>query len=89
MNRATNTLHVEGMSCQNCVNHVETALRAVDGVEKASVDLAHKQVVVGYSPRVTSLNTIAEAVRRAGYEVVGVVEPPKEEARTSCCGCCG
>lgn len=89
MSQTTKTLHIEGMSCQSCVSHVENALRAVDGVEQASVDLAQKQVTVGYAPHVTSLSSIEEAVRRAGYEVVGEVEPSKEKARTSCCGCCG
>lgn len=89
MSQTTKTLHIEGMSCQSCVSHVEKALRAVDGVDRASVDLPQKQVTVGYSPHVTSLTTIEEAVRRAGYEVVGIVEPSKKETRASCCGCCG
>jgi copper chaperone CopZ len=89
MNQTTKTLHIEGMSCQNCVSHVENALRAVDGVERASVDLAQNQVTVDYVPQVTNLTTIEGAVRQAGYEVVGVVEPSKEGGSKSCCGCCG
>lgn len=89
MSQATKTLHIEGMSCQSCVSHVEKALRAVDGMERASVDLPQKQVTIDYSPHVTSLTTLEEAVRRAGYEVVGVVEPSKERTGSTCCGCCG
>lgn len=70
MNESTKTLHIEGMSCQNCVKHVEEALTALDGVQRASVDLDLKQATVDFSADVTNESMIEEAVRRAGYEVV-------------------
>ncbi|MHC9000461.1 heavy-metal-associated domain-containing protein [Enterococcus bulliens] len=32
-------LHVTGMSCQNCVKHVEQAIQSLPGIKKATVDL--------------------------------------------------
>ena len=56
---------VEGMTCASCVNRVETALAAVPGVHKASVNLITEKATVesdGVSPR-----ALAEAVKQAGY----------------------
>jgi copper chaperone len=33
------TFSVTGLSCQSCVNHVTTALSALDGVQSVSIDL--------------------------------------------------
>lgn len=70
MNESTKVLYVEGMTCKNCVKHVEEALQAVEGVQSASVNLEQKQVTVGFAPGVVNVAMLEEAVRRAGYEVV-------------------
>mgnify|MGYP000991468328 FL=1 len=36
------TVHVEGMSCQHCVQHVKSALESIKGVSSAKVDLNSK-----------------------------------------------
>ena len=36
------TFSVTGLNCQSCVNHVRTALSALDGVQSVSVDLEPK-----------------------------------------------
>ncbi len=82
MNESTKTLNVEGMTCKNCVKHVEEALNAVEGVQRALVDLEKKQVTVDFLPEVVNVAALEEAVRRAGYEVV---EPQAEKPRTGCC----
>ena len=89
MNRITKTLQVTGMSCNSCVRHVEETLGELRGVEGTGVDLDREMVRVAYRPNATSIATIEEALLRAGYEVVGEVEPPKERTRRTCCGCCG
>ena len=43
---ATERLKVEGMTCQNCVRHVKTALEGVDGVDTAEVSLEAGLAVV-------------------------------------------
>ena len=60
-------ISVRGMSCASCVEKVEHALRNVDGVLSASVNLAMERATVEAVPatRVTDLH---RAVREAGYE---------------------
>jgi Cu+-exporting ATPase len=63
------TLKVEGMSCGHCKAAVEKALKAVDGVENAVVDLANKTAEVTLNKEVKD-ETLKKAVEDAGYEVV-------------------
>jgi copper chaperone CopZ len=60
-------LEVSGMSCDNCVSHVEEALLGVEGVSQAKVDLESGHAdVEGES---IDANQLVEAVSRAGYGV--------------------
>ncbi|HVL65591.1 MAG TPA: heavy metal translocating P-type ATPase [Actinomycetota bacterium] len=61
-------LHVEGMTCGSCAARVQRALEKVDGVEKADVNFATgvARVTAGAA---ASLDTLADAVRVAGYDV--------------------
>ncbi|MGZ5372438.1 heavy-metal-associated domain-containing protein [Aeromicrobium sp.] len=60
-------LHIEGMSCGSCANHVREALGDVAGVEEARVDLrSDLATVTGTS---IDRDRLIEAVARAGYEV--------------------
>ena len=40
------TLNVDGMTCASCVGRVERALKAVPGIEEASVNLATQQALI-------------------------------------------
>jgi Cu+-exporting ATPase len=56
------------MNCASCVGRVEKAIRAVEGVEKADVNLATGKATVwlhGAKP-----GSVAEAISAAGYEPV-------------------
>ncbi|HEX7650806.1 MAG TPA: heavy metal translocating P-type ATPase [Noviherbaspirillum sp.] len=59
-------LDIEGMTCASCVSRVEKALRKVEGVLDAEVNLAteraHVRLVAGVAPDVLSA-----AVEKAGY----------------------
>ncbi|MFZ1909627.1 MAG: heavy metal translocating P-type ATPase, partial [Burkholderiales bacterium] len=61
-------LPIAGMTCASCVARVEKALEAVPGVQAASVNLATEAATVKRAPSVT-IDALAKAVRRAGYEV--------------------
>lgn len=61
-------LPIEGMTCASCVSRVEKALGAVPGVERAAVNLATEEATVEASPAVAA-DALAQAVRKAGYEV--------------------
>ena len=66
---AEQTLRIAGMSCAACQIHVQRALESVPGVESASVDLlGHKAQITSSVP--LAPDTLAAAVRRAGYDVV-------------------
>ncbi|MBD2746084.1 copper-translocating P-type ATPase [Microvirga sp. BT688] len=65
---ATLDIPVQGMTCASCVGRVEKALRAVDGVDAASVNLATERARVSLKPGVTDTSAIAEAIRNVGYE---------------------
>ncbi|MDD2494868.1 MAG: heavy metal translocating P-type ATPase [Tissierellia bacterium] len=62
-------LKVEGMSCGHCKAAVEKALKAVDGVENAVVDLENKSAEVILTQEVGD-DVLAKAVTDAGYEVI-------------------
>lgn len=40
------TYHIHGMTCHGCRSHVEKAIRSVDGVAEASVDLERAEAVI-------------------------------------------
>ena len=62
---------VVGMTCANCAAAVERTLtRKVPGVLKASVNFGTEAASVEYDPNLTSPEVMAEAVRKAGYELV-------------------
>lgn len=41
-------LKITGMSCQNCVKHVEKAIAALPGIKKAKVSLEKQEAHVTY-----------------------------------------
>ena len=61
-------LPIAGMTCASCVARVEKALAAVPGVQAASVNLATEVATIKRAPSVT-MDALAKAVERAGYEV--------------------
>lgn len=67
------TLQVTGMTCQNCVNHVEKALRSTPGVTEASVNLKKETAHVRTKPG-ASTSAMAAAVKEAGYGVKAITE---------------
>ncbi len=61
------TLQVSGMSCQHCVNAVETALKEIGASGK--VDLANNAVTVDYDESKITLEQVKEAIEEQGYDV--------------------
>ncbi len=64
-------INIEGMSCMHCVNHVQSALSAIEGVHSAKVDLASKTATVCCADTVTDA-ALDSAVSEAGYEAVSI-----------------
>ena len=62
-------LAVSGLTCPTCVQSLESALRAVPGVARATVNLATGRAFVEYDPGKTGLAVVHEAMKTAGYRV--------------------
>lgn len=68
------SLQVEGMTCASCVGRVETALKKVDGVQSASVNLATERADITLAKPVDR-QVLIQAIERTGYDVpVSTVE---------------
>ena len=63
----TTNLEVLGMTCDNCVRHVEKALRGIDGVEAVDVSLVEARATVEHLDSVTTSELVA-SVEEEGYE---------------------
>ncbi len=61
-------LRVAGMTCAACSGAVEAALKALPGVQSASVSLAQGDVEVVYLPNTTPVQAFAAAVEDAGFD---------------------
>ena len=61
-------LDIEGMTCASCVRHVEKALKKVEGVDNAVVNLATEKADVT-SKNKLGIDELVQAVEKAGYEV--------------------
>ncbi|MDE6680428.1 MAG: heavy metal translocating P-type ATPase, partial [Muribaculaceae bacterium] len=64
------TFPVTGMMCAVCAGTVEQTVRQLPGVNEASVNFATSSLSVSWNPSVTSPQVIAEAVRKAGYDMI-------------------
>ena len=61
------TLEVGGMTCASCAGRVEKALRALPGVQSASVNLATEKVLVHAAGDSVAAADLVAAIEKAGY----------------------
>lgn len=61
-------LAVKGMSCGNCVRHVEKALTALAGVSAVEVTLSEGKVRVEHDASRVPVEQMIQAIDDAGYE---------------------
>jgi copper chaperone len=64
------SLNVEGMTCQHCVQIITDALGKIAGTNKVTVDLDKKEVQVDYNEQRTSLQQISDKIVEVGFELV-------------------
>ena len=83
---STIQLGITGMTCASCAGRVEKALRKLDGVEEASVNLATE--VASVSAPGLPLAQLVQAVERAGYGVAADETHLAIEGMT-CASCVG
>lgn len=64
------TLKVQGMSCNHCVNSIEGSVGQLAGVSSVKVDLSNGEVTVEFDNQQTTLDQIKETIEEQGYDVV-------------------
>lgn len=77
------TLTIDGMHCASCVARVEKALRKVEGVEEASVNLTTSRADV--DGRGLVADHLVIAVQKAGYEAA-LASQPKTDTKPKTTG---
>lgn len=81
------TVLVGGMTCAACVRRVEMALKGIDGVEDATVNLATSRATLLHAPGAVGEDAVRKVIEDSGYEVLGfprerrASEDPVEAAR--------
>ncbi len=63
------SLKIRGMSCASCAAAIERAIKRLDGVKSANVNLATERATVEYFPELVSILDLRRAVQEAGYDV--------------------
>lgn len=62
------TIEIGGMTCGHCVGRVSAALKAVPGITVEQVKVGSATVV--FDEATTDESVIAQAIERAGYDVL-------------------
>ena len=71
-NNIMKTIKINGMACNHCKMTVEKVLSAIDGVEKAEVNLENKEAVVVLSKEIKN-DVFKTVIEDAGFEVLRIV----------------
>lgn len=82
------TLPIEGMTCASCVGRVEKALKKVEGVENAEVNLATESAMIS-SSQPLDLIAVTKAVERAGYKILASQPIELSIEGMTCASCVG
>jgi Cu+-exporting ATPase len=67
------------MHCAACSARVEKALRKLEGVQSATVNLATEKATIVYNNGIVRLSAIKEAVAKAGYQAVEISKDTADE----------
>ncbi len=68
------TLPIQGMTCASCVLRVENALKSVDGVDMAAVNLATESATVEIEPDKVNVDRLKSAVEDVGYKIIDTAD---------------
>lgn len=64
-------IYVEGMHCMHCASTVEKAVKELDGIKEAKINLDKKLCTAKLSGEVSDEN-IMEAIKNAGFNVTSI-----------------
>ncbi|EGT3615835.1 heavy-metal-associated domain-containing protein [Clostridium perfringens] len=60
-------LEIDGMSCSNCIRHVQAALLDIDGVDLLEIEVGRAVVDTEVDE-----DTLRDALEEVGYELVSI-----------------
>jgi copper chaperone CopZ len=63
----THDIGIAGMTCDNCVRKVESALRGVNGVTEVHVDRRAARATVTFDSTKTHIPELHDALLKSGY----------------------
>ncbi len=66
------TIKVGGMTCAMCVETIENALKRLDGILDANVNLSSEKAYITYNPNMTTVSGMKKAISDAGYQYLGI-----------------
>jgi Cu+-exporting ATPase len=66
------SIPIGGMTCAACSARVEKAIRKLEGIESAAVNLATEKATVVYNPAAIRISAIKEAIEKAGYKALEI-----------------
>jgi mercuric ion binding protein len=72
--------------CGSCKARLEKAVKAVDGVDEAMLNLNNKKMKIKYDPAKTDPDKLREVIAGTGYDADGVKK--KEDAFNKLPQCC-
>lgn len=66
------TIELEALACPSCVQKIENATKALNGVEKTSVNILFNssKVKFNFDDQIISIEDVENAIRKLGYEVI-------------------
>ncbi len=68
--RSRLVFNVEGMHCSNCALAIERAVRALEGVERITINAATARAALEWNPEKLALGKVLDAIRKAGFKPV-------------------
>jgi Cu+-exporting ATPase len=63
-------LNIGGMTCINCARAIEKRLNKLNGVIKATVNLAAEKAIIDYDPAIVNQKAIEDVITEVGYQVI-------------------
>jgi copper chaperone len=63
----TTRLHVAGMTCGSCADHIRAALLGQPGIVRVDVDVEGGAATVRHDPALVSVDAVAAAITAVGY----------------------
>ena len=77
------TIRISGMRCVSCAQTIEKSLKKQPGVANANVNFATEKATVEFDPTKVNLEKLGAAIRKTGYEPVGIAREGEQTREIS------